>query len=128
MAKGIEKFIERIAVQTAIYWGNPEPDAYGTNTYDDPIDIKVRWEDKAEIIIDSRSGQTYGKEVMSRAKITPIQDLELEGFLKLGSTDDYDSSTDITNPKTVDEAYGIRKISKVPMIRKTDEFVRAVWI
>ena len=32
----------------AILWQNPTPDGFGNYTYDDPVKIKVRWEDSQE--------------------------------------------------------------------------------
>jgi hypothetical protein len=124
MANPILKFVERVCVQTAIYWPAPQPDGYGGKTYGDVQEIKVRWDGKQELIKDKE-----GKEVMSRAEITVIQDLELDGLLKLGSFDDLPSGdpNDI-DPMTLDNVYVILQVEKTPLFRSADKFVRRVWV
>lgn len=117
---GIEKFIQKIAVQTAIYWGAPKSDGYGGMTFADPIEIPCRWEGVSEVITNRN-----GKQIVSSAKILVTQDLDKEGFLCLGTMD---SGVDYSNPKNVEGAYPIQKIEKVPMIKSSTEFVRTVYL
>ena len=49
--KGIEKVAKRFCVETAVYWGNPQNDGYGGFTFDTPVEIKCRWEEKSEVDI-----------------------------------------------------------------------------
>lgn len=120
---GIDRFIKKISVQTALYWANPVKDGYGGYTFDSPVEIKVRWEDVTTVVND-----IMGKEVVSDAKIlTPI-DLDSQGYLYLGQLADFDSSVDLTNPKAVDGTYSIVKIEKIPMIKSTTIFVRTIYL
>ncbi len=116
---GIEKFIRKIAVQTAIYWSNPVDDGYGGLTFDAPVEIKCRWEDTAELITTADSEQ-----YVTKAQILVTQDLDINGFLKLGSLE---SSTN-SNPKEETDACRIRRFDKVPMIRSTTQFVRKAFV
>ena len=118
---GIEKFIRRIAVQTAVYWGNPVDDGFGGLIFDDPVEIKCRWDATAELIT-AADGEQY----VTRAKIIVIQDMDVNGYLFLGFLIDLDS--DNSNPKEIDGTCRIRRFDKVSMIRSTTQFVRTVFI
>lgn len=116
----ILKFIEKVSVQTAVYWGSPVNDGYGNMTYSEPIEIKCRWEDTIKVLSDSN-----GKEFTSSTSILIPQEYQVEeqGMLFLGTLDDLPSSY------TVDE-YGseIKKISKVPLYRKINDFVITIYL
>lgn len=119
---GIEQFIQRICVQTAVYWGNPVPDGYGGTDYDDPVEIACRWDETINVITASN-----GKEVVSKASILVTQNIDEEGYLYLGTLDDLDSDA-LDEPETVDGAWKIQRFDKTPMIMKTDEFVRTAYL
>ena len=114
----IEKFIRRVCVQTAVYWGNPRNDGMGGKTYDSPVEIPVRWDDKQQLIAGSN-----GKEITSDATVLVTQDLDQEGLLWLGFLQELNSNS---NPP--EDAREIKGREKVPMIRKTDQFVRIVYL
>jgi len=120
---GIEKFIQKIAVQTAVYWGSPTNSGYGGYTYATPVEIGVRWEDVKETFVDKE-----GKETVSRAKIFVTQDLDEDGYLYLGTLDDFDSTVDTDAPREIVGCFPIKRFDKIPMIRKTDEFVRLAYL
>ena len=121
--KGIEKVVKKFAVQTALYWANPINDGDGNHTYNTPIEILVRWDDKIQLVTDS-----LGKEKVSKAEILSNQEMTEFEFLYLGALADFDSGADLSNPKTVEGAYIIITKEKVPMVRKTDEFVRTYFL
>lgn len=124
---GIEKFIKTVCVQTAVYWGNPVADGYGSFTFDEPVEIKCRWEDKALIITDST-----GIERMTDAQIMVTQDLDVLGFLYLGTMDEvesmFESGEQDFDPMKVEDARQILAFEKVPMIKSTKVFVRQVYV
>lgn len=99
--------------QTAVYWGTPTDDGYGTFSYADPVEINCRWEDQIEVIKDST-----GAEVVSHSTVYVGQDLDDQGMLYLGELDDLDSSEE-ANPKTIFDAYRILKFDKIPNIKGT---------
>lgn len=125
MAK--DAFIKKFCAQTAIYWGSPVKDGHGGFTYAVPVNIKVRWDEKRELITDARS-ESQGREIVSKAEILLFVDLDLQGYLKLGSTEDFGSGDDITDPMKVAGAYPIRNQIKEPFVKSTTAFVRTVWI
>lgn len=123
MAKGIEKIIQKFCVQTAVYWGNPQSDGYGGYTFDEPIEIACRWEDKGEVELIG-----LGEIRLSKSNIMVLQDLDEFGYLYLGTLDDFDSDVDTSDPRTITGARAIQRFDKIPMVFKTDEFVRTAWL
>lgn len=113
---GIEQFITSIAVQTITYWGNPQPDGYGGTTFNAPVVLKCRWDNVTKLI---RTGQ--GKEIACRAEVLVTQDMDVGGYLYLGSSV-------VANPMLVEGAYEILRFDKIPMIKSTSEFVRKAYL
>lgn len=107
--------------QTAVYWGNPANDGAGGRSFDDPVEISVRWEEKQELFIDAS-----GQEVRSNAVVFVGQDLDLGGYLALTDLDSLSSSEE-GDPLTVDAAYEVRGWSKIPNL-KGNKFVRKAWL
>jgi hypothetical protein len=116
----ILSFINRISVQTAVYWANPVDDGFGTCTFDAPIEIRVRWEDRSKTIIDRDR-----KEIVADVAVLVNQDLDLGGFLYLGDLDDLDSTP---VPSEVEGAFEILSFEKVPLIKSTTKFVRIAYL
>jgi len=106
--------------QTGVYWGNPAPDGWGGNTFDEAVEIDCRWEDRQELFIDKE-----GNQVLSQAVVFTGQDVDLGGYLYLGDLDDLDS--DYSDPKIIDGAREIRAFQKVPDIKGT-RYQRKVWL
>ena len=119
---GIEKFIKKISVQTAVYWGNPVNDGSGGFVFDEPVEIKCRWEDKTKVV-DSPDGS----ETLSDAFILTNEDLVEGGYLYLGTLSDLDSD-EYDDPKSKTDARKIINRSKIPMIKSTREFVRLYYL
>jgi hypothetical protein len=122
MAKGIERIIAKFCVQTCVYWGNPVKTTFGF-TFDDPVEIKCRWEDVTEIDI-----KITGNIALSKGSVLVTQDLDRFGYLYLGTLDDFDSSVDLEKPINIPNANIIHRFDKIPMVMKTDEFVRIAWL
>lgn len=119
----IDNSIVRLCTQTAVYWGTPMNDGYGTFTFKDPVEINCRWEDKKEVYSGSDN-----KELVSRAVITVLQDLDEEGYLYLGELDDFDSAADISNPKIILKAYEIKRFDKIPELGSTNKYLRKIYL
>jgi len=107
--------------QVAVYWGNPQNDGAGGRTFDDPVELSVRWEQRQELFIDAN-----GQESTSKAVVYLDQDIDIGGYLYLGDLDDL-SSAEEGDPLTVSGAYEIRGSKKLPDI-KADRFLRKVWL
>ena len=119
----ITSFIKKVCVQTAVYWGNPTKDGYGNATFDEPIEIKCRWEDMQRTFVDPK-----GKEQTSKASILVTQDLDFEGWLCLGTLSDLSIYPSLANPKDIFGAYEIVAIDKIPMIKSNKVFVRTLFL
>lgn len=124
---GIEKFIKKVCVQDAVYWGNPVNDGRGGMTFDSARQIKCRWEDKQRIRLDDQ-----GREFISVASILVTEDLKIQGYLWLGKLTDIDGYGDSgfidNDPSVVQGALVILAFDKVPMIKSTTQFVRSVFL
>ena len=122
---GMESFIARLCVQTAVYWGNPTGDGYGGKTFADPVEISCRWEDIVENI--NRVGARLGEEIVSMAQVYVTTDVEEQGYLFLGTLDDLDSDEE-ADPTTIVKAYMINRFDKIPVLRSTTEFLRKAYL
>ena len=116
---GRSGFQTRNLNQTAVYWGNPVADGWGGRTFDDAVEIAVRWLNKAEAFIDS-----LGRQTVSRAVVHANQDLDIGGYLYLGELADLSSDPD---PKDTVTAYEIRQFSSIPDLSGT-KFVRRAFL
>jgi hypothetical protein len=126
---GIESFIKTVCVQRALYWPEPVPDGYGGIQFGEPQEIPVRWDEKTEVITDSK-----GDEVVSKAEIMTTIDLDEGGWLWLGEMDDLPESVkvdqlgEVLDPRKIPGAYKIKRFDKVSMIFSTKEFVRKAYV
>lgn len=122
MASGIIKFIKYVCVQDAVYWAPDAPDGYGSMRYKEPVELKCRWTDTTKTIMDKT-----GELIVCRAKVLVIQDLEVDGLLYLGVLKEL-TEEQKSNPLSLDIAYTIKRVDKVPLFRSTNEFVRTVYL
>ncbi|MFP4047482.1 MAG: hypothetical protein ACLFT4_06950 [Bacteroidales bacterium] len=116
----IQRFIEKVCVQTAVHWSYTGPDGFGHPTFDDPVEIKCRWEDNDQVLTDNE-----GRQYESNAEILLTQDVKRMDYLFLGTLTDIDSEQD---PQKIDHAYPVLRFSKIPMIKSTDVFVRKAFV
>lgn len=123
---GFIQVIEKICKQTAVYWANPVDDGYGGYSYDAPIEIYCRWEDKEEKIVEQKGTSSHGEEIISTSQIYVLQDMKKGEYLYLGDLDDLDSNPD--NPKEVGSAFEIKKFEKSPTLKSTSVFLRKVYL
>ncbi len=106
-------YITRNLKQTATYWASPTSDGRGGYTFDTAAAVSVRWEDKQIVSKDAN-----GKEFISEAIVYIDQDVDIGGFLYLGTSTE-------TNPKDQPGAYKIMNFRKTPNLAGT-EFERKV--
>lgn len=120
---GIDKFIRRVCVQTAVYWGSPVNDGRGGKVFAEPVEIKCRWENKQRIHVDGQ-----GRQFISTASVLVVEDVAMEGWLYLGTLSDVQVTTNYTNPKNVQGSIEIIAFDSIPMIRSTTVFVRTAYL
>jgi len=107
--------ITKYLKQTCVYWGSPIVDGYGGRTFDAPVELSCRWEDRRELFRDAS-----GNEVVSESIVLLGQSVDLGGFLYLGTISDLDSSLSV--PSEVDgmeAAREIRYVKKTPDLKGT---------
>ena len=107
--------------QTAVYWGGPASDGFGGRTFDEAVEISVRWEERSEMFRDAA-----GQEARSSTVVYVGADLDLGGYLYLGTLSDL-ASDEEADPLVVENAFEIRGWSKIPSV-KADLFVRKLWL
>ena len=108
-------YIQRNLAQTATLWNSPTRDVFGNLTAWTKVSIKVRWEDRTDLFIDSS-----GNEVRARARVYLDRDVALGDYLFLGTSTGAD-------PLVVDDAYQVRDFKKIPNLAG-DMFERRVFL
>jgi len=76
---GISKFIEKVCVQTLVYWSDPTPDGYGGMTFSYPVELPCRWTDKVRTKVDNT-----GVIITQKAEILLTQNVTEQGYMWLG--------------------------------------------
>lgn len=118
----ITSVIARLCKQDAVYWGNPQNDGYSGFTYDAAVEIKCRWEDKVQLIVNPD-----GSQQSSRAIVYPLQVLDEEGWLYLGLLTDL-TAEQIANPKLIRAADIIKKFEKSSSLNDPTDFYYKAWL
>lgn len=95
--------------QDITYWPPAGEDKYGEREFEAPQLIKGRWEERTEEVM-SYSGDT----IVSQAIVYVDEDLAHDGFLAEG---DFSSAT---SPHSVETAYQIRVVRKIPDLRSNN--------
>ncbi len=126
---GIADFMSRLCDQTAVYWGSPQDDGYGTFTFADPVEIKCRWQENRSVIT-MEGDDRKSREIVSKAEVWVLQDVDEEGYLYLGTLDSSGAltSAEEEKPESVDGAYKIRLFKKTPELRRSNKFIRKAYI
>jgi hypothetical protein len=93
--------------QTITYWAPLSANEFNEITFDAPVTMLCRWQDKAVLFRDSQ-----GQEVTSAAVIYPAQPLALKGYIKKGDNAE-------ANPLGLAGAFEIRQSGDSPNLRGT---------
>lgn len=114
----IERYLRRIAKDTAVYWGSPTLRDDGTNQYAAPIEIKCLW--KEGFISDP------DRDIVSisiKAQIYVFRDLDQGGILWKGTLAQL-SVQEKQDPREIEDAYEINIFKKIPSLYIRGEFNR----
>ncbi len=117
--------IKKMRKAFAVYWEPGSNDGYGGTAFSAPIEIKVRWEDTQELIIDKN-----GQEIVAKSLVYVDRVLNLDGYLfrgKLTDLGNLDSSEDPDDPTTIQEAFEIRKFAELPKLNYREVLLTA-WL
>lgn len=107
--------ITRMRKQTAVYWKPLGSGEDGRPTFEAPIEVKCRWDDRMESYLD-RSGNQR----ISNSVIYPDRVLLLDGYLWLGEL--VDAPVD---PTTLFDARRIERFDQTPNLRNTETLYTA---
>lgn len=119
--------ITRMRKQDAVLWVATGKNKFGQFVYDDPVEIKCRWEGKAVSFRD-----TEGQEVVSQAVVyvdrvvSPDGDILWKGLLAgLPSADVDPNNKDAFRTADKEPPYRIRQFATLPNLRATEELLTA---
>jgi hypothetical protein len=123
-------YMDDLLNQRAVYWAPLVVNDEGQKAFDDPIEVRCRWEDIVEEFITRGTGASQ----TSKSKVLVDQDLEELGVLWLppNSTelDEGGAIAQLTSedePMANDDAFEIRRFDKIPNV-DADEFVRIAYL
>lgn len=120
--RGVEKLLTKRLTQTAVYWANPVNNGFGSNTYDDPIEIKCRWEDKDQIL----SEDAQEKEI-TRAIVFVDRKVKVNELLWLGTLNDLDSEQEV-DPSTITNIGIVKRCEDTPRLGSNDVFLHKAFL
>jgi hypothetical protein len=115
------RYLSRNRRQTAVYWANPVNPGDGSQTFDTPVEVDVRWEERQELFTDAE-----GVERVSNAVVFVGSDMVVDEYLFLGELTDLASSEE-ADPNSVANTQKIRGFRKIPDIRNK-YFERKVFL
>jgi hypothetical protein len=95
----------------AIYWRTLGVDDDGNKIYDDPVLLKVRWEDRTEMYLNAA-----GDTVACRSIVYCNQQITQGGILRQGGWEDI---VDLVNPFGNPDAWTIQRADRIPNRRQT---------
>lgn len=124
----IENVVKLFTKQKCVYWGNPVADDNSGYTFNAPIEIDCRWDDKQEV----KTG-FWGNKFASQASVLVNIDLDRRGFLYNGTLVQLQAEAtangyDINNPREFPTAFIIEQFEKIPMVFSSTDFVRTAFL
>lgn len=108
-------YLERVLKEKAVYWKCTGRDKNGQPIYDDPIEVKCRWEDQAKLFMNAQ-----GQEEVSRAEVMVDRSMPLDSVLWYGSLNQV---SNLVNPLSNEDAWHVRYFKRIPT-RNAKKFVR----
>ena len=124
----IEKIAALFMKQKCVYWGNPQNDGKGGFTFDAPIEIDCRWDDKLELKEDydgnkfsSQAQVLVGIDIPRRSYMA---NYTLAALTTLATANGYD----INDPREFPNVFIVIQFEKIPMVFADDDFVRTAFL
>lgn len=103
--------------ETITYWLPSTTDVWGDNTaYTSAASLKGRWEDRHEEFIDFRGEVAY-----SNAIVYLNSAVALGGYL-------YKGTSSASDPKTVADAFPIRRLDRLGGYRESDGYIYIAYL
>jgi hypothetical protein len=111
--------ISKVRRQTCVYWPRAGFSEFGYPKFGSARELSCRWDDQTEEII-----AADGTRRLSQAQVMVGEDLQVGGFLMLGTLADV---TDFVSPSNNSGAWEIVRLTKNPNMRAT-EFLRIAYL
>jgi hypothetical protein len=124
----IEDVVKLFTVQKCVYWGNPVANDNGGWTFNAPVEIDCRWEDKQEL----KDG-FWGNRITSQARVLVNIDIDRRGYMYNGTLEQLQEEAaangyNINNPQEFPTAFIVIQFEKIPMVFANDDFVRTAFL
>lgn len=118
---GRSTLLKRSKRQRAVYWGSPVTTGEGGREFAEPVELAVRWEDRAELFRDPN-----GEERTSQAIVEVLVDVDLGGYLWKGTLSELDSAAQ--SPLDLKGAFEICKFEKIPFLNPPTRYTRHAYL
>ena len=118
----IANYLKKACTDTAVYWASPIAAADASFDYDTGVEIKCLWREEIKMIRDSE-----GKEIVSKAAVHVLIDLDNNGMIFHGELDDL-TAAEKADPKKRTDAYEIKLFVKTPSLHLKGEYSRKAML
>jgi hypothetical protein len=105
---GFNTFIRRSCKQAAVYWANPTDDGYGGRTFDAPVEIKCRWDDREQLL-----STDEGEKIISRAVVWLSADCNVNGVMWKGT---------LAQLTTAQKASPVKELENICLIKRMERY------
>jgi hypothetical protein len=120
---GFNAFIKRSCKQVAVYWGNPQDDGFGGRTFDAPVEIYVRWDDREQLLTVDE-----GEKVISRAILFLSQDLNVNGLIYKGGMTDF-TAEQLADPQSISSNIClVKRMERYPSLIGLDDIIYKAFL
>jgi len=96
-------FLKRLRKQKAVWWQRGSPDTYGEFAFAAPVEIKCRWEDTSQEIVDMKGQTITSRSLVYVDRVLAVGDKLLRGELDSNSS--------------IEDAFEIQKFDQLPDFR-----------
>ena len=110
--------IKRMRKQFAVLWIKTGSDEFGAFTYDEPVEVKCRWDDCSTEYRDEKVDKA-----MSKSTVYPEVEVKIGDKMKVGELD----SNTVLNPLDDDTALEVMGFEKIPNL-KAKEFLLIAYM
>lgn len=100
--------------QSAVYWAKAGKDGFNTYAYSAPVQVACRWEDRTDIVKNSK-----GEEVVSSALVFVDRIIKQEDYLQLGNLE---VSTP-ANPFNAKKAVPVIRMDSIPNVKANEVLI-----
>lgn len=112
-------FLPSLLKQKAVWWKYLGTDGSGSEMYDEPVEVKCRWEDKTQVFLNTNNEEQVSKSIVFVDRQMKNKDVLWEGRIV-----DLD---DMANPFNNEGAWAISRFDRIPNPRGK-RFVRKAYL